>query len=106
MRLVPPSRILAAATADPAFRRWLVDWRAALPVTRPLCVACATVFTQELGPAVWLLTTVPGQVPRLAGVCDACASTMDPGAIYAIAAAALGVVVRDAAGFHPEGGTA
>jgi hypothetical protein len=106
MTLVPPSRILAAAAADPAFARWLVDFIDALPRTRPLCIGCPTVFTQEGGPAVWLLTTAPGETPRLAGICDACGATMSQGAIYAIAAASLGGVVCGAAGFHPEGGRA
>jgi hypothetical protein len=102
IEILEPERLLLAAALDPGLLRWLGDFIDGLPQSRPLCATCATVFTQAIAPALWVLTRHPGNEVYLSGVCAQCAA-MTNAEIARAVTALLGARVVDPAHVHPGG---
>jgi hypothetical protein len=89
--VVTPIELAALIIKHVGLAAGLIDWLDRIEQTRPLCIACETVFTPELLPTVWLLAqSVGNDAARgvmLMGACEECCAR-HPSAEALIAAAA------------------
>jgi hypothetical protein len=113
LEILDPSRLVAKAEADPAFRRSVLQWIDAIPARRPLCVTCEALFRPDHMPALWHLIKPPHGPVLLAGSCGDCAARFPNdhalmGAVIANYGRATGARLRmaDAAHLHATGGRA
>jgi hypothetical protein len=75
IQVVTPPALLALCLNSLGLARSLAQWITEIEHSRPLCIACDTVFTAALAPTMWLLARPANDgtsVAMLMGACSEC----------------------------------